>query len=50
MRELRLQRRDQLEAIVVVRLRQPALAAIEPEMLEARRPVIGAGEAEAEWK
>ena len=46
MRELALHRRDQLQAIIVVRLLVPLLAAVQPEMLEAGGPVILAGQAE----
>src|SRR3546814_6107864 len=46
MRELALQRRLQLHAIIVIGCLVPLGPPIEPEMLEARRPMILAGQAE----
>jgi hypothetical protein len=45
-REAALERGAQLEAVVAVVARELAFAALEPEMLETRRPVILAGGAE----
>src|SRR3546814_10769436 len=47
MRELALQRRLQLHAIIVIGGFVPLGPTIEPEMLETRRPMILPGQAEA---
>ncbi len=46
MRELALKGGHQLQAIVVIRGRMAILQAMQPEMLEARRPVVLARQAE----
>ncbi len=46
MRELALARRDQLQAIIVIRLIMPLRKAVQPEMLEAGGPMILARQAE----
>ena len=46
MREAALERAAQLQAVVAVVGRELAVASLEPEVLEARRPVVLASEAE----
>src|SRR3546814_9576757 len=47
MRELAGERRDQFQAIILIGRIMPLGTAVQPEMLEARRPVILAGQPEA---
>src|SRR3546814_16594887 len=47
MRELAGERRDQVQAIILIGRIMPRGTAVQPEMLEARRPVILAGQPEA---
>src|SRR3546814_1187014 len=46
-RELARKRRDQFQAILLIGRVMPLRAAVHPEMLEARRPMILAGQPEA---